>query len=49
LVRIEIPETTREGLAHISLIRREELWMGLSRGCSEKSNASNFRSGPIAP
>jgi hypothetical protein len=25
LVRIEIPETTREGLAHISLIRREEL------------------------
>ena len=46
LVRIEIPET-REGLAHIALIRREEL-DGFVEGCSEKSKPSNFRSEPIA-
>jgi hypothetical protein len=47
LVRIEIPETG-EGLAHIAS-SAERSWTGLSRGCSEKSKASNFRSVPIAP
>ena len=48
LVRVEIPES-REGLAHIALIRREELDGFVEGGCSEKSKASNFRSEPIAP
>jgi hypothetical protein len=47
LVRIDIPEI-REGLAHIALVRREEL-DGFVEGCSEKSKASNFQSAPIAP
>jgi hypothetical protein len=48
LVRVEIPES-RGGLAHIALIRREELDGFVEGGCSEKSKASNFRSEPIAP
>ena len=46
LMRVEIPDT-REGLAHIALIRREEL-DGFVGGLFGKSKASNFRSELIA-
>jgi hypothetical protein len=41
LVRIEIPETMREGLTHISLIRREEL-DGFVEGLFGKEQSLEF-------